>query len=323
MIRQQALWYPLISAILLIRYLNLSDSDSKLTLLPLTPFVIHLTSITLFWKKIAGTIELNYDKYDGFVILHGTDTMSYSASALSFMLENLGKPVVFTGSQLPIGMLRTDGKENLITAIEIAGAYKDNEPVVPEVSLYFDNRLFRGNRTTKISTEHFDAFGSPNYPPLAEVGLHIRYNYNYINYPTIRKDLIVNKEIDNNVSILKLYPGISRSAVNAILSGKGLKAVVLETFGSGNAPTASWFLEEIGLFIASGGIILNVTQCLSGSVEMAMYKTGLELLNAGVLSGRDMTTESAVTKLMYLTSGIFERDKILENIRKPLRGEIS
>jgi len=275
------------------------------------------------WVKMATVIEENFADYDGFVVLHGTDTMAYSASALSFMLENLQKPVIFTGSQLPIGVLRTDGKENLITAIEIAASQENHKPIVPEVCIYFDNKLMRGNRTTKISAEHFDAFASPNYPPLAEVGLYIKFNSNQINYPDYKKGLQIHKKFNNNIAVLKLFPGINANFVRAIISTSGLKALIIETFGSGNAPTYKWFLEELKNFIRKGGIILNITQCHGGSVEMGLYETSREMLKAGVLSGKDITSEASVTKLMYLLGRYNKSDKIISSLNDCLAGEMS
>lgn len=275
------------------------------------------------WIKLATIIEVNYGIYDGFVVLHGTDTMSYSASALSFMLENLGKPVIFTGSQLPIGVLRTDGKENLITAIEIAASRSNGIPTVPEVCIYFDNKLMRGNRTTKISAEHFDAFNSPNYPPLAEVGLHIKFNTNLINYPDEKSKLRVSKLFDNNIAVLKLFPGLNPNFVKAVLRTVGLKALIIETFGSGNAPTYKWFIDELKQFMENGGIILNITQCHGGSVEMGLYETSREMLKSGVLSGRDITSEASVTKIMHLLGRFSDREKIISSINESLAGEIT
>jgi L-asparaginase len=275
------------------------------------------------WTKMADIIEEGYDHFDGFVILHGTDTMAYSASALSFMLENLKKPVIFTGSQLPIGLPRTDGRENLITAIEIAAARGNNTPAVPEVCVYFDNKLTRGNRTTKMSAEHFDAFSSPNYPPLAEVGLHLKYFTNLIRYIPDDLKLSVHKSFDNNVAILKLFPGINRKLVQAIINTEGLRGLIVETFGSGNAPTYKWFLDDLRNFIDREGIILNVTQCHGGSVEMGLYETSRQMLSAGVVSGKDITSEASVTKMMHLLGRYRSKEQVVESLKMSLAGEIS
>lgn len=275
------------------------------------------------WIRLAEIIENSYYDFDGFVILHGTDTMAYTASALSFMLENLSKPVVLTGSQLPIGLLRTDGRENLITAIEIAASIENEAPAVPEVCVYFDNKLTRGNRTTKLSADHFDAFDSPNYHPLAEAGLHLKYSRDLIRYPQQNKKLEVHKAFDNNVGILKLYPGMNRNFVQAILNTKELRGLIIETFGSGNAPTYDWFLSDLKNFIGKGGIIYNVTQCHGGSVEMGLYETSRQMLAAGVVSGRDITSEASVTKLMYLLGRYGSTEKVIENLKRSLAGEIS
>jgi L-asparaginase len=275
------------------------------------------------WVRIAEIIEQSYDDFDGFVILHGTDTMAYTASALSFMLENLSKPVILTGSQLPIGLLRTDGRENLITAIEIAAARRDDLPEVPEVCIFFDNKLTRGNRTTKLSAEHFDAFSSPNYHPLAEVGLHLRYFNNLINYQSAGRKLIVHKTFDTNVAILKLFPGINRKLVRAITRTEGLRGLIIETFGSGNAPTYQWFLDDLKQFIDNGGVILNVTQCHGGSVEMGLYETSRQMLASGVISGRDITSEASITKLMHLLGRYPSKDDVAEGLNRSLAGEIT
>jgi len=275
------------------------------------------------WVSIAETIAAGYDRYDGFVVLHGTDTMAYSASALSFMLSGLEKPVIFTGAQLPIGVLRTDGKENLITAIEIAAARENGLPLVPEVCIYFENRLLRGNRTIKYSSEHFNAFASPNLPPLAEAGLQIRYNRNIIRYPTVRRPMEISGKFDTRVTILSLFPGIRRETVQSLLHTSGLRGLILETYGTGNAPTLDWFLDELRAFMENGGIVLNVTQCLAGSVEMGLYETSAGLRNAGVISGRDITTEAAVAKMMILLGSGLPVEKISAMLARPLCGEMS
>lgn len=275
------------------------------------------------WVKLAQIIKENYPHFDGFVVLHGTDTMAYSASALSFMLENQQKPVIFTGSQLPIGTLRTDGKENLITSIEIAAARQHGQPLVPEVCIYFENKLFRGNRTRKHNAEHFDAFRSDNYPPLAQAGISIKYNYNFIHYPTHQRDLKIHTRLDNNIAILKVFPSLNRHFVEAVFSTKGLRAVVLETFGAGNAPTSAFFVDAIKKAIQNRILVLNVSQCSAGSVQMGRYETSVELQEAGVVGGYDITTEAAVTKLMFLLGQKLSYAELAEQIQSPISGEIS
>lgn len=275
-----------------------------------------------FWVKLVTVIEKKYENYQGFVILHGTDTMAYTASALSFMLENLNKPVILTGSQLPLGIIRTDGRDNLINSIEIALAVKDGIPIVPEVAIYFENKLLRGNRTTKTNAVNFSAFISGNYPSLAEIGVRIKYNYNFINW-TNSKKLKVHKDLDYNVAILKLFPGISPHIVSSTLNTPNLKALILESFGSGNAPTNKWFIKQLENAIKRNIIIFNVTQCKEGSVEIGKYETSIDLGRIGVIGGFDITTETAIAKLMYLLGTKLNSEKIKKLLITSLRGEIT
>ena len=274
------------------------------------------------WARMAQMVYDHFEEYDGFVILHGTDTMSYSASALSFMLENLSKPVVFTGSQLPVGVLRSDAKENLMTAIEIAAA-KDEEgnAIVPEVTIYFEDRLFRANRTTKRNAEHFSAFNSYNYPALAKAGVHITYQPHLVHYSDPRAPLILHTQFDQNVAVLKLFPGIQQSVVRAVLRTKGLRALVLETFGAGNAPSDKWLYRELKAAVDRGMIIVNKTQCNTGSVEMGLYAVSLNLMKAGVLSGYDITTEALLTKMMLVFGE--DPDHAKELLSKDFCGEMT
>ena len=278
-----------------------------------------------FWIDLARLIKKEYANYDGFVVLHGTDTMSFTASALSFMLENLEKPVVFTGSQLPIGMLRTDGKENLISAVEIASAADEQgRPIVPEVTVFFDSHLYRGNRTIKYSAENFWAFRSENAPALADTGIHIKYNLDEIRYPKqYGNPLKISETLDTDVAILKIFPGMRENMVRALFATEGLRAVILETFGSGNAPTQKWFLDIISEADRRGLIITNITQCIAGCVDMEAYATGIELKKMGVVSGYDSTLEAALAKLFYLMGKYADNDVVKRELNKNLRGEIS
>ena len=278
-----------------------------------------------FWKNLTHLIEQNYGRYDGFVILHGTDTMSFSASALSFMLGDIEKPVVFTGSQLPIGMLRTDGKENLISSIEIAASKdRDGHPMVPEVCIYFESQLYRGNRTTKYTAENFRAFRSANYPVLAEVGIHIKFNTAFIRYPeTWGKPLRPTYELDPSVLIIKVIPGMKKELLDALVSIDGIRAIVLETYGSGNAPSGSWFTDSVKKAIDRGVIVLNITQCLAGRVDMDAYSTGKSLKNIGVTGGGDCTTEAAVAKLFFLLGQYSDNEDIVYFLKKNIRGELT
>lgn len=277
------------------------------------------------WVALAALIEEKYDEYDGFVILHGTDTMAYSASALSFMIENLTKPVIFTGSQLPIGMPRTDGKENLISSVEIAAAKdQDGHALVPEVCIYFDNVLMRGNRASKINSDNFRAFRSPNCPPLAEAGISIRYSSQNIRKPASwSQKPIFHKNLDTRVSILKMHPGITPQIVRTILCGNDTRAVIIETYGAGNAPSKEWFIDIVREASSMGKILLNVTQCMAGSVNMDIYATGKCLKEAGVTNGYDSTTESALGKLFYLLGQIEGIEAVKTCLETDLRGEIS
>ena len=274
------------------------------------------------WAEIAAIVQSNYAEFNGFVVLHGSDTMSYTASALSFMLENLSKPVILTGSQLPIGDLRTDAKENLITAIQIASLQENNKAVITEVCLYFEYKLYRGNRTTKINAEHFNAFASPNYPALVESGVYLNPRPELFLSQNEHKELIVHQLLDTNVIIIKMFPGISESIFKAILEIPDLKGIVLETYGSGNAITEDWFIDALTQAVYRGLPIINVTQCTSGSVNMGQYETSSALKQIGVISGKDMTTEAAIIKLMFLLSQNIPPEDFQAVFETSLRGEM-
>jgi L-asparaginase len=274
------------------------------------------------WQLIGQIIFDQYEQQDGFVVLHGTDTMAYTTSALSFMLEGLQKPVVFTGAQLPISEARSDAREHLITALDIASARKDGFPLVPEVCIYFDYELLRGNRSKKVESMQFDAFDSGNYPPLAKAGVKIDYNFSVIRSSNATKGITLRSKFDTNIAILKLFPGIDISVVTAVLGIASLKAVVIETYGSGNAPTLAWLLQELKKAIDRGVIVLNISQCPGGRVTQGRYETSKALQQIGVISGADMTTEAAVTKLMLLI-GELGIDRAKELIGMPLAGELT
>ncbi len=276
------------------------------------------------WIALAQLIEDNYNRYSGFVIIHGTDTMAHSASALSYLLENLNKPVIFTGAQLPIGAIRTDARENLITALEIAASRKDGRPIVPEVCIYFNNQLLRGNRAKKVESAQFGAFESSNYPPLAECGTRIDYNSLVIKPYQPFNELKVHKNMSNDVAILKLFPGITERHIRPVLDTPGVKGIILETYGSGNAPTGKWFLDLLKEAVDAGMIILNVSQCNGGTVMQGRYETSKTLGNIGIISGGDITFEAAITKMMFLL-GEHEGnlDEVKKRIGKPVRGEMS
>ena len=271
------------------------------------------------WQRMAQMVEVNYNHYDGFVILHGTDTMAFSASALSFMLQNVDKPIIFTGSQLPIGQIRTDGKENLITAIEIASDTENGRPIIQEVCVLFQSKLFRGNRTHKYSTENFDAFESANLPALAEIGIHIHYRQDLLLRP--KGPLTIRKAFSEQVGIIKIFPGISRPYVEGMLALNGIKAFVLETFGAGNGPTDTWFLEALRNATTKGIIILNVTQCNKGMVDQGLYETSGAFNEIGIISGGDMTTEAALVKLMYLVGLNYNPTDMKRILLEPISGE--
>ncbi len=276
------------------------------------------------WAELVGIIASRYDNYDGFVILHGTDTMSYTASALSFMLENLTKPVILTGSQLPIGQLRTDGKENLVTSIELAAAHhEDGRAKVPEVCIYFNGHLLRGNRSTKQNADGFNAFDTFNYPHLCDAGVNIIFHEHQILKPDYSRPMTPYTKMDKSVAVFSLFPGIEENMVRHMLSYPNLRSIVMRSFGSGNAPQQPWLTRLLGEAASRGIVIVNISQCVAGTVEMARYDTGFQLKEAGVVSGYDSTVEAAVTKLMHLQAYNDDPDIIRQQMNTALAGEIT
>ncbi|TVP44768.1 MAG: asparaginase [Mongoliibacter sp.] len=302
---------------------NLTNMNIAITVISF-PEPIDSSNVNLHhWVDMAYIIHENYDSYDGFVILHGTDTMAYSASMLSFMLKGLSKPVVFTGAQLPISEMRSDARENLMTALEIATSKANGKPIVPEVCIFFNHMLLRGNRSKKVQSVHFDAFESENYPPLAESGIIIDYNYAAIQPFEEGKKLEYFTQLDNNVMVIKLFPGITSRVLDSCFATKGLKGVVLETYGSGNSPSEPWFLDSLEKAIAKGIIVLNVSQCNGGRVIQGRYETSRDLLRIGVLSGGDITTEAAITKMMFLLANEKSDAEVRRKLVQPMAGEMS
>jgi len=300
---------------------ELARLDYHLSVHSFDPILDSSNMDTEVWVTLAELIKEKYDLFDGFVILHGSDTMSFTASALSFMLQNLAKPIVLTGSQLPIGEIRTDAKENLITALEIAATKKEGRAIVPEVCIYFDYQLFRGNRSIKYNSEKFEAFQSPNYPILAEAGVHLTFHQNYI-LPHPPLPFQIQTKLNPNIGVLKMYPGITKQAVLAI-TNSDVDAIVLEAFGSGNTPTAPWFINCLAQAIAQNKIIVDISQCKGGSVQLGLYQTSKQLQQMGVVSGYDMTFEATITKLMYLMGLGLEPAVVKEMLEKPISGELS
>lgn len=300
---------------------DLSRLDYKVTVHSFDPIIDSSNMRPSVWIEMAQIIRDNYERYDGFVILHGSDTMAYSASILSFLLEGLQKPVILSGSQLPIGEIRTDARENLMTALEIASAKKGGRSIIQEVCILFDNKLFRGNRAFKYNSDKFEAFRSPNYPVLAEAGIHIRYNEEVL-LDNTNKDFVYHDQIDNRTGVLKLFPGISIETIQAVLTSP-VRSIVMETFGSGNTMTDSWFLDALECAIKSGKNILDISQCKVGSVELGRYETSHELKSIGVLNGYDMTFETAVTKLMYLQGEFADQSQVAYWVQQHLRGELT
>ncbi|VTQ04425.1 asparaginase [Sphingobacterium daejeonense] len=300
---------------------DLSRLNYKLTVHSFDPIIDSSNMRPSIWLEMAKIIRDNYELYDGFVILHGSDTMAFSASMLSFLLEGLQKPIIFSGSQLPIGEIRTDARENLMTALEIASAKRDGISIIQEVCILFDNKLFRGNRSFKYNSDKFEAFRSPNFPVLAEAGIHIRYNDEVL-VNNAGQEFICHYHIDNRVGVLKLFPGISKDTIEAVLNSN-VRSIVMETFGSGNTMTDSWFLELLENAIKSGKNILDISQCKVGSVELGRYETSQGLKSIGVLNGYDMTFETAVTKLMYLQGELEGQEDVAHWVQQSLRGELT
>jgi L-asparaginase len=309
---------------LLLRVPELKQFDTLIDTYQFSPPIDSSDMSPTLWTELAHVIADRYDCYDGFVVLHGTDTMAYTASALSYMLENLTKPVVFTGSQLPIGQLRTDGKENLITSIEIAAArHQDGTAMVPEVGIFFSGHLMRGNRTTKTSADEFNAFESFNYPHLADAGVNIAYHEELFRQPDLSRPMKPHFRLDNNVIIFSLFPGIREDLIRHIIATPNLRSIVMRTFGSGNAPQSPWLISALREGTRRGKVIVNISQCLQGMVEMGRYDTGYQLKEAGVISGYDSTVESAVTKLMFLQSHYDDPELVRKYMQRSIRGEIS
>ena len=303
---------------------ELKQFDTEISTYQFTPPIDSSDMSPLRWTDLSHVIADRYNEYDGFVVLHGTDTMAYTASALSYMLENLTKPVIFTGSQLPIDQLRTDGKENLITSIEIAAAKRqDGTAIVPEVGIYFGGHLLRGNRTTKQSADEFNAFESFNYPHLVDAGVNITYHDEFIRKPDFKKPMKPHFRLDNNVIIFSLFPGIREDMIRHIIATPNLRSIVMRTFGSGNAPQSPWLISTLKEATRRGKVVINISQCMQGKVEMGRYDTGYQLKEAGVISGCDSTVESAVTKLMFLQSHYDDPEQIRRYMQRSIRGEIT
>jgi len=300
---------------------DLSRLDYKLTVHSFEPIIDSSNMKPEIWIEMAQIIKDNYANYDGFVILHGSDTMAFTASVLSFMLEGLQKPVILSGSQLPIGEIRTDARENMMTALEIASAKQDGVSIIQEVCILFDNKLFRGNRSFKYNSAKFEAFRSPNYPVLVEAGIHLKYNTDAL-LNNIDKEFILHTKLDNRVAVLKLFPGISAQTIKSVLDSD-VRSIVMETFGSGNTTTDSWFLDLLKEAIEQGKNILNISQCKVGSVELGRYETSQGLKAIGVLNGYDLTFEAAVTKLMYLQGELEDQKEVAYWAEKDIRGELT